>query len=99
MDILKKYEEENPKVHSQTPLKWEPSGEYSGIIRLVMRLSGGKIKNARQANIVLLIVIITFFGISFLIVRNREGGVHVSPKLIPLPLGPPILIPSSIHTR
>ena len=94
MDILEQYEKDLPQVSRQVP-QWESSGEYSGLIRLVMRFSGGRIQDERQANIVLVIVAVVIFIILLLILINQGGGPHVSSELIKLPPGPPILIPSS----
>lgn len=56
MDILSQYEQENPEASKPQPA-WQSSGEYGFFIRLVMRLSGGKIQNETQANYVLFVFI------------------------------------------
>ncbi|MBI3420874.1 MAG: hypothetical protein HY006_02320 [Candidatus Sungbacteria bacterium] len=54
MDILGKYEQGQPQT--VTPVvSPTSSSEYGFFVRLVMRLSGGRIHNARQANVALLI--------------------------------------------
>lgn len=55
MDILGEYEKQHPVA--QAPIRqtaFSPQSEYGFFIKLVMRLSGGKIENARQASMVLL---------------------------------------------
>lgn len=53
MDILAEYEKQNQKPIQASPQR-QPTDEYGFFIRLVMRLSGGKIENIRQASYVLL---------------------------------------------
>lgn len=62
MDILAKYEAENPHIVRhlrQTSI----APEYGFFVRLIMGLSGGKIQDARRANTVL-------FGITLLIMAT-----------------------------
>ena len=47
MDILQKYNKENPEAPSRSP-EWDSSQEYSFLIRLIMRLSGGKIQSVPE---------------------------------------------------
>lgn len=57
MDILSQYKQEHPETsreQKQTPAADEYGREYSGMIAFVMRLSGGRIRDARQANYALL---------------------------------------------
>ncbi len=53
MDLLEQYEKQNPRVVQAAPQR-RPTDEYGFFIRLVMRLSNGKIQNIRQASYVLL---------------------------------------------
>lgn len=71
MDILGAYEKQNtPAV--QPIAQRQQSSEYGFFIRLVMRLSGGKITNMRQASyvllaaagVILLAAIVVFLGAS-----------------------------------
>ncbi len=55
MDILEAYEKQNPQPIRAAPQR-QLTDEYGFFIRLVMRLSGGKIENTRQASMVLLAV-------------------------------------------
>ncbi|MBI2053311.1 MAG: hypothetical protein HYT41_01010 [Candidatus Sungbacteria bacterium] len=65
MDLLSQYKQEHPPFQKQKPQAvTDPYGrEYGAMVRLVMRLSGGRIRDARQANYALA----TFAGIIFLI--------------------------------
>ena len=68
MDILAQYEKENPK-QEQAPQNMydDPSEDYGQIIRLLMKISMGKIQNVKQANIVLIIGAIIMLIISFVL--------------------------------
>ncbi|MEK7082654.1 MAG: hypothetical protein AAB972_00660 [Patescibacteria group bacterium] len=72
MDILAKYEKENSQVSSQAPLG-ESSEEYSGMTRFVTRLSGGRIQDIHQANVVLVIVAVLLFVLSVFFFLRRGG--------------------------
>lgn len=57
MDLLEQYKQQNPgafqREKSQAPQ--DPYGyEYGGMVRFVMRLSGGRIRDAKQASYALL---------------------------------------------
>ncbi len=54
MDILSQYKEQHPEAFKEKP-QWQPPSEYGFFIRLVMRLSGGRIREARQASLALVI--------------------------------------------
>ncbi len=55
MDILGEYEKQRAVASAPIrPASFRPDSEYGFFIKLVMRVSGGKIENARQASIVLL---------------------------------------------
>lgn len=76
MDILGKYQQERPET-SPSPQKteWGPSNEYGFFIRVVMKLSGGKIRDEKQANLVLLAVTGIMLLIStIIIIRIISGG-------------------------
>lgn len=53
MDILQAYEKQRPQPIQASPQR-QPTDEYGFFIRLVMRLSNGKIQNVKQASYVLL---------------------------------------------
>ena len=54
MGLLENYKEQNPEAFREAP-KWRPPQEYGFFIRLVMRLSGGRVRDINQASYVLLI--------------------------------------------
>ena len=94
MDILQKYNEENPEAPSRSP-EWDPSQEYSFLIRLIMRLSGGKIQSVPEANVILIVLAVIIFSIAFIIVANPfEGGRPIPENMIYLPGQPPRLGPT-----
>jgi hypothetical protein len=70
MDILQKYNEENPEMlHQDSPC--DPSGEYGALVCTMIRLSAGRIQNVQQADKVLLgIAIVIFILTLFVIVNN-----------------------------
>jgi len=53
MDLLSQYKQDHPEALRPTP-QWEPPKEYGFFIRLVMRLSGGRIREINQASYILL---------------------------------------------
>ena len=55
MGLLENYKEQNPEAFRKAP-QWEPPREYGFFIRLVMRLSGGRIRDVNKASYVLLTV-------------------------------------------
>lgn len=74
MDLLEQYKQEHPEAFREKPV-YEPPKEYGFFIRLVMRLSGGKIRDLNQAARVLLIAGIAVFAISIgIFVYNFSGS-------------------------
>ena len=71
MDILAKYEKENPQQQTPQHMYGDLSDNQDFLIGLVMRFSRGKIQNVRQANIVLIIGIIIMLIISFVLLFGR----------------------------
>ena len=70
MDILQRYNEENSEIsHQDSPC--DPAGEYGALVCTVMRLSGGRIQNVKQADRVLLGIAIVIFIITFFVVANN----------------------------
>lgn len=51
MDILEKYEADRQQMVQQAP---QVAGSEYGFLYMAMRLSGGRIQNARQASFILL---------------------------------------------
>jgi len=65
MDILQKYNEENP-IASPQIFRCHPSEEYGALTCTLINLSGGRIQNMRQANrilfgVAIMILVVTFF--------------------------------------
>lgn len=71
MDLLSQYKQDHPEAPRKKPsssLTDEYGREYSRMVALVMRLSGGRIRDARTASyvlviaaVVILITALTFF--------------------------------------
>jgi len=89
MDLLEQYKQQNPeKFREQKPA--QPADaygrEYSTLVALVMRLSGGRIKDAKQASYALLgvaMVIALVAGILFLRLLGVGTGPYVG-KMVPI---------------
>ena len=77
MDILGKYEAEQPRVVPQ--VLHERVTEYGFFVRLVMRLSSGRITDARQATYLLLIVAVIFV-LAALVILFAGSGSDVPPS-------------------
>lgn len=78
MDILPQYKQEHPEKFQEkkaAPLTDTYGREYSGMVALVIRLSGGRIKNLRQANTLLLwsTIGITIITITFFLIMNNSA--------------------------
>lgn len=87
MDILEQYEKENSEASSRAP-QWEPSEEYGGLTRFVIRIFRGRIENEKQANIVLIILAVCMFIITIIVLFGGGGSpAAFTPKgyLAPLP--------------
>ena len=86
MDILKQYEQKNTQEPRQTP-QWEGSQKYGEVARFVIRLSGGRIQNDRQVNIVLVgikaVAALATFIISFPIQDRSDVSKIYSPVAEP----------------
>ena len=54
MGLLENYKEQNPEAFREAP-KWRPPQEYGFFIRMVMRMSGGRIRDVDRAAYVLAI--------------------------------------------
>lgn len=59
MDILSQYRQDHPEAFQEKkllPMTDEYGRVYTGMIALVMRFSGGRIRDARQASVALLLI-------------------------------------------
>lgn len=86
MDILESYEKQNPEASSRAP-QWEPSEEYGGLTRFVIRVSRGRIQNEKQANTVLIALAVCMFIITIVILVGDR--LSPSPRGLPIPVAGP----------
>lgn len=77
MDLLSQYKVQHPEAFREKP-KWKPPSEYGFFIRLVMRLSGGRIREARQASYVLLMVTLLIGALTVIVWLTKGGGSQAS---------------------
>ena len=79
MGLLENYREQNPEAFREAP-KWEPPREYGFFIRLVMRLSGGKIRDVNTAAKMLAIAAAVVFVVSLFLFFSGGGGPKLPPE-------------------
>ena len=72
MGILEQYEKQFPEANKPAP-QWQPSSEYGFWVRLVMKLSGGRIQDEAKANQMLIIAAMAMLVISFFMVFGVPG--------------------------
>ena len=84
MDILQKYNEENPEIAPQTPQCGESEG-YGALTCSIIYLSKGRIHNVRQANYILISIATIFLFTSFAIFFINGAGNR--PHIVPSPVG------------
>ena len=63
MGLLENYREQNPEAFMEKP-KWQAPKEYGFFIRLVMRMSGGRIRDINKAAYALAIAAAVMFVVS-----------------------------------
>jgi len=83
--------EENKKVVFETD-NWRAesfarSTSRSGIIGIVIKLSGGRIKNDKQANVVLVVISVFIFIVSIFVFIQIFRSSVVVPTDTPIPAG------------
>ena len=66
MGILEQYEKQFPETNKPTP-QWQPASEYGFFVKLVMKLSGGRIRDEVRANYVLAVITVILFIISIIL--------------------------------
>lgn len=72
MDILKQYEKQDPEIsHVSAPQEFQ---DESSLVRTVMRLSGGRIRDPKQANYVLLGFAIILIVVSLFLFFNTGSN-------------------------
>lgn len=72
MDILKKYEEQHQET-AMPAFTAKSSAEYGFFTRLVMRLSGGMIKDENTASYVLVVVAVVMIIIAGILLYTGSG--------------------------
>lgn len=85
MDLLDQYKQQRPEAFQEQkpPPAADPYGRELGtFVRLAMRLSGGHIHDARQANFALLTVAVIFCVIALLLFFGISGSAPTQPNLI-----------------
>ena len=80
MDILGQYEKQIPNVPLSTP-QWQPPNEHGFLIGLVIKISGGKISDERQATFVLALVAGFGLAASIAILLYSFSGPAIPPNL------------------
>ena len=91
MDILSQYKKENPEAfqeRKQAPIADEYGRAYSGMIAWVIRISGGRIRDAKAASMILLVAGVLIFAASLIIFFfARSGASRPVPGSLPPPGG------------
>jgi hypothetical protein len=70
MDLLEQLKQQNPEAFREqksAPMADAYGREYSWLVALVIRISGGRIKDAKQASVVLLVISIVIISLSLII--------------------------------
>lgn len=75
MDILEKYNQENPEASVLHTSPWEPREEYGFLACMVIKWSGGRIQNGRQANFVLIGIAVIMMVATFIILGAGFFGI------------------------
>ena len=81
MDLLSQYKQEHPEFQEKKaiPLTDEYGRTYTGMIALVMRLSGGRIRDARQASYVLFAAAAVILVVSLIFFFAGSGSIPPPP--------------------
>ena len=72
MDILEQYKKQFPEIKQAAP-KRQPSSEYGFWVRLVIKLSGGRIQDEAKANQALVIAAVAMLVLSFFLLFGIPG--------------------------
>lgn len=78
MDLLSQYQQEHPEAFREQP-KRQPSDEYGFFIRLILRLSGGRVRDVKTVHKVLLIaaIIIALASMSLWLFAGTRDGTNL----------------------
>ena len=85
MDIFSQYKQQNPEAFQekkQSQMSDEYGREYTGMAAWVIRLSGGRIRDARSASYALL-VFVAFVLVVSIFLYVGEGSKKFSPDWTP----------------
>lgn len=83
MDVLQKYNSEIESKHASTPAVLPAELMHTGfIVRLIIKLSGGRIRDERQIRIIMLVVAGFFFLVAIAVfsLGREPGGRYISPE-------------------
>ena len=83
MDLLSQYKQEHPESFEEKQT-WTPPNEYGFFIRLVMRASGGKIRDVNTASRILLGAVVIMILVAFMLSFWGSGGSVPPPPPAPL---------------
>lgn len=83
MDLLSQYNKDHPETiqeQKRQPVTDEYGRTYTGMIAFVMRLSGGRIRDARQASYALLVASAIIVASALIIFFLPSGAQDTLPK-------------------
>ncbi|MDP3779356.1 MAG: hypothetical protein Q8R30_04930 [bacterium] len=84
MDILKQYEKQNPEIRPQAPVQSHLSEDSGFLVRMTMKLSGGRIQNEQQANKMLVGIVCLMAVISALLLFSSGNFIQRSGRVVPI---------------
>ena len=104
MDILSQYHKQRPEALQEkkaAPILDEYGRAHTSMVGFVMRLSGGRIRDANQANIMLVIIVVISLGLSLLVLIHPGSTTRPLPsgKIIYPPGQPPRLDSTTIPEK
>ena len=74
MGLLQQYQQEHPESLRRPPRPSQNGAEAGFLTGIAMRFSGGKIRDAKQANVLLLIIAVALLVVSAAIFAWTFGG-------------------------
>ena len=86
MDILGRYENKSP-IHNEIP-EAQSFAEYGMVVRMAMKLSGGRITKLEEANTVLIIVTALMMVVSVFFLFGRSTS-YDEKVTLPMPIAGP----------
>ena len=85
MDLLSQYKQDHPEAFQEkkaVPMADEYGRTYPAMVRLAMRLSGGRIRTAQQANYALLAAVVVIILVALLLFFGVPGSAPTQPNII-----------------